>query len=302
MGRFSDEGSFVYGAPINATSGYVVLSFDELAINQVPHSIILKWDNGNFYECSKEGWLCAGLAVLNKHSEPSLLAVSRFGKTVQFSGTTKLTGLIDINLDEDSKISKRGPICCVRSIGDHIYAVGGDRQCYRMENYNLWYAMDKSCRPLPDETAIFGFQSVDGFSATEIYAVGWKGEIWQFDGAIWAKRDSPTNLLLTEVCCAGNGVVYAGGREGLLLHGRGDRWEIIDTKGLIDDIWSIRWFNHTLFISGMRGVYKLVDNVLETVDTGLTSFHKLSLSENILWAVGEKEIGTFNGLEWQKID
>jgi hypothetical protein len=67
--------------------------------------------------------------------------------------------------------------------------------------------------------------------ATELYAVGWQGEIWHYDGEKWHQLPSPTKLVLVDVCCAGDGTVYACGREGLLLKGRDQTWEIVEPPG-----------------------------------------------------------------------
>ncbi len=56
------------------------------------------------------------------------------------------------------------------------------RQVYRRGGERRWTDMSAPF-PKPRETA--GFEAIDGYSSNEIYAVGWSGEIWQFNGKKW---------------------------------------------------------------------------------------------------------------------
>ena len=57
-----------------------------------------------------------------------------------------------------------------------------------------------------------------------------------------AYKDSPTNLVLTAVCCAGDGNVYATGRRGLLLKGRKNTWEVVKHDSTKLDLWGMAWY------------------------------------------------------------
>jgi len=57
-----------------------------------------------------------------------------------------------------------------------------DRQVYRREDVNKWVCLDATMRPGKD-AGVVGFESVTGFSAKDVYAAGWGGEIWRFDGS-----------------------------------------------------------------------------------------------------------------------
>ena len=71
--------------------------------------------------------------------------------------------------------------------------------------------------PSPKSGENAGFEDICGFNLTEVYAVGWNGEIWQWEGVRWIDRPSPTNLILTGVCCGTDGNVYACGQNGTLI-------------------------------------------------------------------------------------
>jgi hypothetical protein len=113
----------------------------------------------------------------------------------------------------------------------------------------------------PDPRERVGFEAIDGYSDTEIYAVGWNGEIWEFDGTDWIGRDSPTNVILAAVCCAPNDVVYTAGLQGVLIEGRKDAWEAVRWEDDVTvDLWDLCWFQEKLYVATMTALYTLNGN------------------------------------------
>ncbi|MCY1449154.1 hypothetical protein D9M71_658760 [compost metagenome] len=105
--------------------------------------------------------------------------------------------------------------------------------------------------------------------------------------------------------CAGNGVVYASGRKGLLLKGRDDSWEVIDHQSMIDDIWDLAWYHDKLYLSTMHGLFTLDQDKLLAVDFGEdspNSCYHLSAADGVLWSIGGKDIMAFDGNSWTRID
>jgi len=302
MGRFSEAASYVWGAPGSKNEGILVLSFDEMAEQKLPHSVFIKWKDGVFSDGGTEVWLSAGMGCIKESGALTTVVVSNFGKTLEFSRGERVLGEI---LTEGQKIEDLGPLRRVRAIDGKIYCVGGNRQAYVRSSPGLWTRIDHSSRPEPGDDRIAGFESVDGFSGREIYAAGWDGEIFQYDGSGWRQIDSPTNLLLTEVCCAGDGQVYIGGREGFLLRGRNDVWDSLDGSQMVDDVWGMAWFKGSLYISGMRGIYTVQDDAIIPVSINLddvTSFFWLAKTEGILWSVGANDVIAFDGESWGRVD
>lgn len=303
MGRFANTASYIFGQPVSSDSGYVVLSIDELMEKSVPHCFVLKWQRDKFVEVGKEGWIPAGITKCVVDN--SVVIVGNFGASLEINDAGVIRELyLDSKSPDNSKISTRGPLRCVRLIGDKVYAVGGDRQAFRRESAGSWYPIDDSARPEFDNTTVYGFESVDGFAEDDIYAAGWKGEIWHFDGSTWRMKPSPTNLLLTTICCGEDGVVYIAGREGLLLSGRDDQWDIIDTGDVRADFWNATWFDGFLYLSGMQGLFQLNDGNLDLVDPGLgpTSFNTLAINDGQMWSIGATDIIAFDGAQWWRID
>ena len=99
--------------------------------------------------------------------------------------------------------------------------------------------------------------------------------------------------------------MYACGREGLLLKGRDQAWEVIDPPGTTQDLWSLAWFDGRLYLSTFYALYTLGKNGLEAVDTGAEqakTFHRLSAAEGVLLSSGAKDVLVFDGKTWTRID
>src|SRR5262249_11807282 len=152
---------------------------------------------------------------------------------------------------------------------------------------------------------VVSFEAIDGFSTDEIYAAGRNGEIWRHDGSRWNRLDSPTDMILTNVCCAGDDNVYVCGRNGTLLRGRDDRWHMIEQQVTNEDFWGLVWYEEKLYLSTVHFVYTFAEGVLEPVDFGAdvprTCF-QLSAADGVLWSIGAKDVMSYDGNRWTRVD
>jgi len=176
---------------------------------------------------------------------------------------------------------------------------------YRREAVNQWEGLETGARPKTPGDPVVGFEAVDGFSEREMYAVGWEGEICRFDGKQWSACVSPTNSVLVDVCCAGNGVVYACGRNGLIVSGRHDAWTVKDVSPFGEDIWSIAWFNDRVYFGTMDAVFVLDGDALRVVKMGEDApktCYDLVTGAGMMWSIGTKDVMSFDGSRWSRID
>lgn len=206
----------------------------------------------------------------------------------------------------------RGVLRDIRLIGRHVYVCGMSRQVYRRVcQSNVlsgnWQRMDSGCVLPTPSNQILGFTSIDGFSENEIYAVGWKGEVWQYDGSHWIKRDSPTNVKLERLICATDGFVYAVGQAGVILRGREDHWDIVANDATNDQFWSAIWYQNRVWIATAKGIFMIEDGVVTGVSTifklgeNLT-FGWLTSAENRIWSIGTHHVFISpDGFSWKQI-
>ncbi len=299
-GHWTDEFSFSTGAIRSKGFAYLIATEDRIAAEQKPHHIVVTWKNGTWGQLVNN-WACPSLCVARVPKE-QMIAIGEFGDVqVLGSGEQRSEQIADgPNIPE-----KRGTLRCVRTIGGRAYAAGMDRQVYRREDANKWVSIDATMRPKPGSSDVVGFESIDGFSERDIYAVGWQGAIWHYDGKKWRQIDSPTNVILTNTCCAGDGNVYISGRLGLLLRGRNDTWEVIEHESTAQDLWGLAWYDGKLYVSSLKQVFTLEGDALAPVDMGddpAESAYHLSAADGVLWSIGAKDVMAFDGSEWTRID
>jgi hypothetical protein len=211
MPHWTDGWSFTSGAIRSGERLYLLGTEDKLAEEQVAHGSIITWTNGKWGQ-ENVTWSPVSVCVARKPKE-QMVAVGLTGEVLVLGGGETLKEQVK---EGNLVASKRGPLQGVRAIDGHAYAVGMGRQVYRRDGPGAWACLDESCRASDDEGAV-GFKDIDGFSSRDMYSVGFKGEIWHYDGKKWSRIDSPTNLILNDVCCAGDGNVYVTGYKGLLL-------------------------------------------------------------------------------------
>ena len=178
-----------------------------------------------------------------------------------------------------------------RQIGGYVYACGMKRQVYKRTGEDVWLEMSA---PRAGASESFGFEAIDGYTEKEIYAAGWGGEIWQYNGKKWVDRSGPTNVILTAVCCAPNGVTYIAGQRGILLTGRNGSWSIVqwDDNEITADLWDLCWFQDRLYVATINALFTLDGNNLVEVDFGdaeIPTCYSLTTAEGVLWSIGPVE-------------
>ena len=276
--NWTDQYTFLSGAVANDVLAFFVTHDDETASERIPYSSFLTYRNGEWVDGGSREWPTVSVAAI-PGDMIQLIALGDAGQIFLKGGGEEREEII---VKGDEGPASRGPLCCIRAIGGQVLAVGSDRQVYRRKGPSRWEALDAGARPeslekpaLPEKNdkpekkkpagertrvrakpqplssqkrnvathSNIGFEALDGFAATEIYAVGLRGEIWQWDGTRWQQRTSPVTERLTQVTCASDGKVYAAGDKGTLVRGRGEEWEKL-TSGTTEAITGLRLVFH----------------------------------------------------------
>lgn len=201
-----------------------------------------------------------------------------------------------------------GPAREIRTIGQHAYVCGMSRSVHKCLGRDQWVRIDHDVRSEEDDNS--GFKSIDGFSEQDIYAVGFNGEIWHYNGKGWSAVDSPVNVTLNKVICASSGDVYIVCGSGLLLHGRNDQWRTysLETK---KNLYAVTYFKGQVFAASLDGLYKLQDDELVSVKIQSKepieyepheAFGMLAASDDIMWCGGAKCLMfTHDGITWEEV-
>ncbi|MEQ9728462.1 hypothetical protein ABRP29_22760 [Pseudomonas sp. WHRI 8822A] len=277
---------------------YVLCIDPGLAEEQLPHTAFYALDAGD--------WCMFDIGRWNAHSICITQSPKDQAVALGEHGNIRVMGNDD---DYDEQIACPGVTLSImreiRNIGGFAYVCGMDRQVFKRESPGNWMVLHGDMPEQPAKDMVFGFESIHGYSEQDIYAVGWYGEIWHFDGKTWKNCASPTNINLTRVCCADDGWVYACGMHGILLKGKNDQWETIDQEATDSDLWDLEWFAGKLYISTLHALYWLNGDQLELVDFGdliPNSCHSLSSADGLLWSIGENDILAFDGTSWARVE
>jgi hypothetical protein len=270
---------------------YILNKSKELLEKDVAHTSVIGIYRGDWAKATVVRWNATAAAVAKKPSE-QLVVIGEDGQAFHWAAG---------KANDEQLSPKPKLIRAARTIDGEVYACGMKREVYRRVDVNVWKVMSA---PKPGKKETTGFEAIDGYSAKEIYAVGWSGEIWQYDGKEWTKRRSGKDQILTAVCCAPDGTVYAAGQRGLMLMGRHDAWKRITWKDDVSvDLWDLCWFNDVLYVAANDGLFTLKNRSLVPVDFGdaaPATFFSLSTSGGVLWSVGPSDVASFDGSAWRQ--
>jgi|CXWL01.1.fsa_nt_gi hypothetical protein len=272
---------------------YIISKGKALLAQDIAHTSLIAVDEGEWASAFDTDWDSTAIAVARLPSE-KVVVIGEDGDVLTYVGG---------NSNFEKILPEPVMIRNANEIKGFVYACGMKRQVYKRIDEEKW--IDLSA-PSPDSSEKAGFEAIGGYSADEIYAVGWRGEIWGFDGKKWENKASPTNKILTSICCTPKGECYICGQQGVVIKGRKDEWEIINRESDINiDFWDLCWFQDRLYIASMNNLYVLENNELIDVDFGgiePPSCFSLTTSEGILWSVGNSDVVSFDGTSWKSYE
>lgn len=289
----SSTNEFVRGAARFGNLVYVITQIKKLLEQDIHHVNLIGIYNGNWGSAFNTTWDSTAIAVAKLPAEKVVMI-----------GEDGDVGTYVAGKREDEAISPQ-PVMIrhARTIGGYVHACGMKRQVFKRTGEKQWTDMSA---PRAGDTEELGFEAIDGYAENDVYAAGWGGEIWRYDGAAWVQCASPTNVILTAICCAPDGYVYAAGQGGVMLKGRGDVWSVVAWEDEVTvDLWDLCWFQDKLYVATMFAIFTLDGARLLPVNHGamgpVTGFN-LTTADGVLWSIGKSDVASFDGNTWQKYD
>lgn len=222
-----------------------------------------KWGNATLHGYSR---LTAGISQVPKEQ---LIVGS-------LTGQIYVAGSGDIGAEDEIESYLRGTLDSFSTIEGKLYIAGSGRTVGIRKGKNLWQWISQDL-PYDEKEDVFtaGFASLDGFSQSDIYAAGGKGDVWHFNGKQWRHIDFPSNLRIETICCGGDGRVYISGCEGHTFVGRGDTWKKVKTEDPISlSFKDMAWYEDRVWCSNDYGVWWIVDDQL--VKATIPAFAQIS--------------------------
>jgi len=194
----------------------------------------------------------------------------------------------------------------LKNIHGTIYAVGIGRGVARRDGKNKWTLISKEIQgKMIADLSVFqaGFSAIDGFEAhKDLYAGGGHSDMWHYDGEHWRAIDLPIlKMRIRAIVCAGDGKVYAVGRDAKIVVGKGDEWKVIEQNLTTNDFTDAVWYNDRLYVCTERHLYELKDGKFtQTLFEGSQpfSFGKLYINEGLLMSAGSHSIAIYDAKEW----
>lgn len=283
---------FVTGAARFRDLLYLCIQDKELCKEEIAHSRLVGFDVGELVHFDDTNWNTVAMCVAKKPSE-KLVAISEDGDVL-----TSVSGNITEETIKPKPIVLRG----MGVVDGFAVACGMKRQVFKRTGENSWIAMHA---PPPKRKEVAGFEDIGGFSGKEMYAVGWEGEIWEWNGTKWIDCASPTNAILTGICCGGDKKMYVCGKDGTLIRGRHGAWEIIELENINEDFWDVCWFKDKLYLATMTMLYEY--NREECVPVTFRkdapeTCYRLTEAEGVLWSIGSSDVFSFDGTQWTRAD
>ena len=195
------------------------------------------------------------------------------------------------------------------TIDGYVYATGGWRAVCRRVAANQWeFVGDRSTLPVPKRGSSGsnnqGFSAIAGFNASDIYCVGGHGDAWRFNGTNWRQCALPTNMILENVCCAGDGYVYIGMQSGSVMRGREDYWEMIHKGSLTIPFKDMVWYQDRVWCTSDYGIWQIVD--CKVIEADIPAEIRgcggnLSVGDGVMLMAGMYGAAVFDGKKWERL-
>jgi len=288
---YSQHSSFITGVAISENEGWIVMAMDHMVEQEQPNAVF-GYLKGPDIEVKHAVGFNTKFAGVLPGSGRDLIAVGEDGDVVVISQSGMVSeDVITVN-GMPPGVLARGTI-----VDGQVVMVGmGGRVC-RREPTGAWVAMEDGLPSEPDD--LTGFWGIAGDSLSSLYAVGFDGAAWKYDGSRWHEMPQPTEDILTAVCVADDRSVYAVGREGEMYRAVNDEWQALETE-CYEDLWSVTCFQGEIYAASLYHLYKLNPaGALEAIDPlGCPCYGPFSACPQALWTVGQKAVLSYDRKEW----
>lgn len=212
-------------------------------------------------------------------------------------------GFSESHIDPQGENRGRGILRDIRMVGEDVFVAGMSRQVYRRQG-GTWRHVSGTIQPPPGQAK--GFNSIDGRAPDAVFAVGYDGEVWYYDGQLWKQLDSPTSVVLHRVISLPSGHAVMCGAAGVLLQATPAGIATVRNDATTDNLYGLAHFRGKVYVSSLTALYWIGPSGLEPVDTGLDgplTFGSLDASAKELWSAGANHLlTTQDGAAWSLVD
>lgn len=204
----------------------------------------------------------------------------------------------------DSGLDGRGlgPPNQIRLIGGQLFVCGYAGQVYTF-NGSQWVHMDDGLAEPTGTPESIDLTSIDGTAPDDLYVVGSGGLVAHWDGRCWTRIPVPTNVYLSHVRCFRKDWIVAVGDRGVVLESDGRRFWVSRIDAAEDRTLSnVELYQDRLYVAAVEDLFvrgKDWEVVRHGLDKSKTTFLKLTVAADRLWALGFKRLVSFDGSTWR---
>ncbi|MBS0342351.1 MAG: hypothetical protein JSS56_17665 [Proteobacteria bacterium] len=303
---FNIADSVMVDAVVRGDDDLVFLAHSEASLDaDSPVSQLVRWTGGNWILLGSWPWQGVGLANAGLGDVEDWVVLGRDGEVGRLG-----RGMSSVDQNDDTL----GPFRGLTRLGDRVFAFGMKREVFELESGDRWVRRMEGLEPEDEDEddrparkkRLGGLNAVALDAGGVLTAVGMRGEIWMRTGDRWRACDSPTNVMLKDVCLGGDGKLHACGLAGTLLSGAGSTWRVVDYQGAEElDFCAIAWFGDALYLADGHSVRRLIGETLELVDFGVDAIvpaARLVCGASTLLAVAGQEVWqSMDGYAWRSV-
>ena len=191
----------------------------------------------------------------------------------------------------------------IKTLDGYACSVGGGRSIYKRVDIGRWVKLDNGF-PVGEPSTAQGFNDLDAFSESDMYAAGGHGDVWHYNGQQWRQMGFPSNVQLGTVTCAGDGQVYISGEGGSLWVGRESTWKRV-YEGGSSILWNdALWFQDRLYLASDYQFRCWDGKRLEPVmheGKSVPIYGHMDARDGLLAVASPEVVMTFDGSQWRTI-
>jgi hypothetical protein len=288
-GTFSQAHTFRRGCLGNDGRILFLLVNDQLALDRVPHTSVVLWDNGRFKPVSTVAWTACAQVLVDWH-DAEFVVVGEQGQQlkVRADGSAAEVGRLSASALAGM------PLKAAVYLEQSVVVVGAGFSCFAVRDDGKLQDLSPSKFGVDTAAHGVGFEGVAGSTLNDLLAVGWDGAIWHFDGRRWNVESSPTNAILSDVIRLPDDEYWICGQMGTVLRGRVGNWRLLET-GVQDNLWSLAFFENAVFASSTRQLFRFdlaldVPQVVGLDCDPATCYWVDSKQGNVLLSTGAKNV------------
>ena len=290
---------FADGCVIEKDYIYVASKLDELDPEEYDFSRLYFFDGGG------GGWVHHDL-------EWDVRSVClRLGATKRQCCALSLQGDVEFQQVGSATIEKiagagtvdgAGAMSEIREVGTDLVTCGYGAQVYHRAKRG-WVSIAQGLARFVSKKRAVHLNSIDGASLEDLYAVGYHGRIFHYDGKTWTEIDSPTNVHVERIRVH-EGTAYICGNKGTLLIGNTNGFAVHQNPGISDHFWGIALFRSKVYLAGLKRLYVFDGKSIAPLTTGLKpeiDGYRLDARDGVLWSFGNSDLAWTDGKKWHRL-